>query len=259
MQKKKRVKLALFVWVGVFIFSLAYGQTELKTLHEQPIISVIGRLTTEKHGQKEWLILHAKDAQTYLLTGSFKEQLKNMFLEFGENNLVSVTGNQDGRSNVSCEQNYKYEEDKKGERNLKIDVKCIRYYNLEVTQILSAKQSDEKIPPPKRDIEEERGLTKQTGRQPLIAPIIGEIYGKITAVSLRSPIKTIEVTNQDKNSPLKNITLVVSPDTRIAKKIGKEEPIALRAEALKEGQRVTAVYSRDELKTEALFITITKE
>lgn len=259
MIKEKRVG-GLFLLSCILFVPLVYAQTELKPLHGRPIISVVGRLAPEKHGEEEWLVLHAKNAETYLIIGDLREKLKNSLLELGENNLVFVTGNQDGRSAVSCERNYQYEENKKGERELKIDTKCIRYYNLEVTDILFAKKSDEEIPPPKRDIEEERRLTKGIGQeQPLIPPIVGEIYGRVSSVNLKSPIKTIKVTNRDKDSPLKKITLIISPDTRIAKKIAEEEPIALSAGALKAGQEVTAVYSRDEFKSEALFITITKE
>lgn len=223
-------------------------------------VSVLGRLNLEKHGQEDWLILHSKDALTYLIRGSLVETLKNSFLELGENNLVSVTGNKDGSSNVSCEQSYQYEYNEKSARELKIATKCIRYYNLEVTQIQFAKKSDEEIPPPKRDIEEERRLTKSVSQQqPLIPPIVGEIYGIVTSVNLKSPIKTIEIDNQDKSSPMKKITLMISPDTRIVKKIGEEEPMALRVGALQTGQEVTVVYSHGELKSEALFITITKE
>jgi len=222
-------------------------------------ISVLGRLSAEKHGQDEWLVLHAKDAETYLITGGFGEKLKNSLLELGENNLVFVTGIRDGRSHISCGQSYEYKSSKKDERQFKIDTKCIRYYDLRVIQILFAKKSDEEIPPPKRDIDEERRLIKTGGPQALIPVIMGEIYGKITGVNLESPIKTVEIANLDKDSPLQSITLLIGPDSRIAKKIGKEEPMALSVEALKTGQAVTAIYSKGELKNDAIFITITKE
>jgi hypothetical protein len=255
-EEKKFISLS-FLFVFIFLIIGVYAQTESPALKEPSVISVEGRLSTEQHGQEEWLVLHAKDAKTYLVKGDLKEELRNKLLELGTDNLVSVTGNQDARSNVSCEQSYQYESKEKGKQELKVSTKCIRYYNLEVTQVIFAKKSDQDLPPPQRDIAEERRLTKGLGQQPLLSPIIGEIYGKITAVNLRSPIKTLEVTNLDKNSPLKNITLVVSPDTRIAKKIGQEEPMGLRPDALKVGQKVTVVYSKGELKTEALFITIT--
>lgn len=258
MIRKKRIAQACLLILFVFT-TLAYSQTETRPLHERPIISVLGRLSIEKHGQEDWLVLHAKNAETYHLTGNLQDKLKNSLLDLGEENLFFVTGKQDGSSSVSCTRSYKYETKKKGQRELKTDSQCIRYYNLEVTDMLFAKKSDEKIPLPKRDIEEEKRLSQIPGPQPLIPPIIGEIYGKISALNLKSPIKTVEVTNRDKDSPMKKLTLVISPDTRIAKNIGKQEPMALPKEALKDGQEVTAVYSRSEFKAEALFITITKE
>ncbi|MCM8780763.1 MAG: DUF502 domain-containing protein [Candidatus Omnitrophica bacterium] len=261
MSKEKKISNVLLL-LGCVLFvlvSLTYSQTELQPLHKRPIISIVGRLAIEKHGQDEWLVLYAKNAEAYLIIGDLKAKLKNSLTELGENNLVFVTGNQDGRSNVSCEQSYKYEYDKKGEKKLKIDVKCIRYYNLEVTHILFAKKSDEEIPPPKRDIEEERRLTKTVGQQPLMRPVVGEIYGTVSEINLKSPIKTVEIFNQDKDNPIQKVVLVISPDTRIVKKIGNEEPIALSTKALKTGQEVTAVYFKGELKNEALYITITKD
>jgi hypothetical protein len=255
---KKKARIGLFTLAGcIFCLALAYSQTERRPLPERPIISVVGRLALEKHGKDEWLVLHAKNAETYLITGNLIEKLKNSFLELGQNNLVSVTGNQDGRSRLICEQSSQYEYNKRGERELKISAKCIRYYNLEVAQILFAKKSDEEIPPPKRDTEAEKMTIRDAGQQTLMPVAIGEIYGIVSSINLKSPIKTMEINNQDKGSPIKKITLIISPDTRIAKKIGEEEPITLRAEALKVGQKVTAVYSRSEFKAEALFITIT--
>jgi len=258
MIKERKVILGLFL-ISIFHWPLVYGQVESPTLAEKSVVSAEGRLAVEKHGKEEWLVLHAKDAQTYLVKGNCVEKLKTSLLELRENNLVSVAGNQDGRSNVSCEQSYKYETKEKSTRELKVSIKCIRYNHLEVTQILWAKKSAEEIPPPKRDIEEERRLTRTLKQQPLISPIVGEIYGKITSLNFKSAVKTVKVANQDKDSPLENVILIITPDTRIVKKVGEEEPMALRIEALKVGQKVTAMYSKDELKAEALFITITKE
>jgi len=256
--KKRKAILGLLGLFSILAWGLGYAQTESQPSPAASVISTEGRLTTEKHGEEEWLVLHAKDATTYLISGNLREQLKNKLLELGANNLVSINANIDGRSHVSCDQSYQYEAKEKGEKELKISTKCIRYYILEVTRILSAKKSNEEIPPPKRDVAEESRLTRNLKQQPLIAPIMGEIYAKITAVNLKSPIKTLEVANQDKDSPIKELTLVISPDTRIVKKIGAEEPLGLRAEALKAGQKVTVVYSKGELKAEALFITITE-
>jgi len=262
MIKEKKVRVGLFLLLCILASSLTYAQTQTEPLSgEQPIISVEGRLVLEKHGQEDWLVLHAKNAETYLIIGEFKEKLKNSLLELGKGNLISVTGKSGGRSKLSCEQNYQYKLNKEGQRELAAESKCIWYYNLGVTQLLFAKKSDEEMPPPKRDIEEEKRMTARDGQnQGLTMPLItGEIYGKITSVNLKSVVKAVEVANRDKDSPLKNIALVITPGTQIAKKIGKEEPMFLKDGALKAGQEIIAVYSRSEFKSEALFITITKE
>ena len=248
--------LAMLLIIGFCFPSFTLAEDKVKPLHQRPIISVAGRLQQ----QEERLILHAKNAETYLITGKLVPELKKKLAEIGENNLVFVTGNQDGRSNVSCERTNKYETDTKGKQELKIDVRCIRYYHFEATQIIFAKKSMAGIPEPKRDLEEERRMLKSNpDPQGIIPPITGEIYGKITAVNFNAPIKTIEVANRDRNDPLKAVTLIVSLDTRIAKNIGEKELMALGVNALKTGQDITVVYSRTEFKTEALFITITKE
>jgi hypothetical protein len=258
MLKKKKVwGLILLACFATVV--LVYAQTEAPSSNPQQTVSVLGRLALEKHGQQDWLVLHAKDADTYLITGTLIEKLKGSLQEFGENNLVLVSGNKSGRYNISCERTYKYVYDDKGKKELKVAATCIRYNILEVAEIVSAKKSDEEIPPPKREIEEEKKLTESLGKQPLLKPIMGEIYGKIKSLNLKSPIKTIAIVNRDKNSPVKKITLIISGDTRIVKKTAGEEPIPLMKEALKVGQEVTVVYSKTELKSEAIFITITKE
>lgn len=260
MVKEKRVIGFLFLALGIFFTSSAYSQTESPALHQRPVISILGRLSLEKHGESEWLVLHAKNAETYQITGNLGEKLKDSLLELGEKNLVFVTGNQDGKYNIACERIYSYKDNKQGERELKIDTKCIRYYNLEVSQILFAKKSDEEIPPAKRDSEEERKAANNLTRQTLSRPVMGEIYAKITSINLKSALKTVEAANRDKNSPIEKITLMITADTHIAKKMGEaQEPVSLKAEALKAGQEITAVYSKDEFKTEAIYITITKE
>jgi hypothetical protein len=88
---------------------------------------------------------------------------------------------------------------------------------------------------------------------------IGEIYGKISEITLNSPFKTLTVTNRDSSDALKKISAIITQNTRIVKKIGAAEPIILLPNALSVGQEVTVAYARDELKNEALYITITKE
>jgi hypothetical protein len=257
---KAKIVIGLLGVALLFPLAVDSVQAESRPLHQRPTISVLGRLALEQSGQKERLVLHAKNAETYLIKGNLIQELKNLLSEFGENHLVFVTGKQDGKSSVVCEYFRKYEYDDKGEGKFKTDVKCIRYWNLEVIQVLFAKKSDEPIPPPKREIEEERRLIAGKNILALEPPVItGEIYGKVISVNLKSPIKTIEIANRDKSSPIKDIILMITPDTRIVKKIGEQEPMALAPEALRSDQEVTAVFFRDEFKSEALYITITKE
>lgn len=226
------------------------------SLQQKQVISVWGRLTLETHGQDKWLILQAKNTEAYFIKGGLVEKLKQLLLDLGRENLVFLTGNKEDRGRLSCEK--QYHRDDLG-RLKDISAKCIRYNELEVTSILKAKKSSEYIPPPKRDTQEERKLIAGI-REEGLPPVFGEIKGVVTAVNLKSPIKTVEIENLNKDSPLKKITLIVSAaSTRVAKKIGKEEAIGLGVEGLKAGQEIMASYVRDEFKTEALLITIIKE
>lgn len=257
---KEKIAYRLFLLTFLFFLPLSFSQAQAESLWQRPVISVVGRLALEEHGKEEWLVLHAKDAKTYLIKGNLTEKLKNSLLELGENNLVSLAGDQDGKSNISSGRFYKYEYDEEGERKLNVDTKAIRYYHLRVTQILFARKSYDVIPPPQRDIKEEKRLMTTGGGSQAGEPVImGEIYGKIVSVDLKSPLKTIEVLNRDKSSPLKKIILMLTAGTHIVKQIDQEEPIRLTSASLRRGQRVIAVYSRQGIRSEALFITITKD
>ena len=113
------------------------------------------------------------------------------------------------------------------------------------------------------DIEQEKmammSVAPQPTTQSITPPVIAEIKGTISSLNLKSPIKTLKITNANKDDPLKEIILLIGPNTRVAKSIGEEEPMYITANALEENQEITAVYSRDERKSEALFITIKKE
>lgn len=264
MLKKEKI-IGLFL---LFFLSVAwvYAQDEVKNatkpLVEQKTVSIEGRITLEKQGKEEQLILHAKNAKTYLVLGELKDKLKTSLLELGQGNVVLLEGNLDDGDHLSCRHSSQYEYDKEGNPVLNRDVQCIRYYHFIAKQILFAKKSDEEIPPPERDTEAEKKAKDEARRLERLMqppPIIGEIYGKIKSINLKSPVKTIVIVNRNKASERKEMTLMLMANTKIAKKIGDTEPIWLMAEALKAGQEVTAMYSRTELKTEALAITITKE
>lgn len=225
---------------------------------EWPVVTTSGRLALEKNGE-ETLVLHSKNAKTYIIKGGLAEKLKSLLLDLGESNLVTVTGKRDGSSRVSCHNSYKF--DAKGDKIM--ESLCIRYYNLVVTEIIETTKSDEEMPPPERDIAEEEKAMKSTLSQLQkegLAQIL-EIRGKIMSLNLRSSIKTVEVSYRDKHNQPLSAVLFLTNNTRVAKKniADDKEPMYLTENSLREGQEITAIYSRDQRKAEALFITITKE
>ncbi|MFA5430412.1 MAG: hypothetical protein WC329_04575 [Candidatus Omnitrophota bacterium] len=225
-------------------------------------IQVSGKVSVEKmQNNKDRIWFTDLQGKSYRLSGELSGELKDKFAELGENNLFSLKITPDGKYSLSCEKTQTYVFNNKNERTLQIDAKCIRAYFAGIDAILSAKRSDKPGPEPIRDIVEERNLIASASSQkPGIIPFTtGEIYGKISAMDLNSPFKTLTVTNRNSSEALKKISAVITQNTRIVKKIGAAEPIILLPNALSVGQEVTVVYARDELKNEALFITITKE
>lgn len=226
-------------------------------------IQVSGKVSVEKiQNNKDRIWFTDLQGKSYRLCGELSGELKDKFAELGENNLFSLKITPDGKFSLSCEKTQTYVFNNKNERTLQIDAKCIRAYFAGIDAILSAKRSDKPGPEPIRDIVEERNLiaTSASSQKPGIIPFTtGEIYGKISAMDLKSPFKTLTVTNRDSSDALKKICTIITQNTRIVKKIGAAEPIILLPNALSVGQEVTLVYARDELKNEALYITITKE
>lgn len=236
-------------------------QVTIKVLKpkEWPIVETSGRLILEPRGKDERLVFHARDGQLYTVKGKFVEQLKDLVLKLGKDNIVSVVGKKGIPSSLSCHNTYSF--DDKG--NKKIETNCVRYYDLEVIKFFDAKQSNEELPPPKRDAEEERKtMTSELSnlqQQGMLQYVT--IEGTIKSLNLRSPIKTVEVTCIDKkeNKPL-NKSLLISPNTHIAKKnIKTQEYMDLGVNSLEVGQKITVIYVWDERKSEALVITITRE
>ena len=96
------------------------------------------------------------------------------------------------------------------------------------------------------------------GTQSLSIPeVVGEFFGEVVELNLRSPIKTITIQNDDENDPLQQLILVINDKTVIARKgIGEEEGMLLTYKALEQGQNLSVIYSRSETQTKALTITI---
>lgn len=227
--------------------------------HEVPIITTTGRLSLEKRGTVEQFTLLDKNGESYLIKGTLVGELKKVLLDLGENNLVTVRGNQDGSYGSSCHTSRGF--DSQGKKT--IDSKCIRYYNLVVTRIIETKKSSEKMPQAKRDAEEEKKAMQSALSRPQLEGLTQmiQIEGKITSLNLKSAIKSMEVTYHDKNNQAINKTLLISPKAQIAKVNlkDKENPIYVDANALKIGQEIVLTYSRNEQVSEAILITITKE
>lgn len=226
--------------------------------HEWPIITTTGRLFLNPVGEEERIALLARDGSSYYIKGELEGKTKEILSELGENNLVTVTGKQSGSYDISCRNTYSF--DLEGNRT--VDTQCNRYYHLEITKILNAQQSDEEMPPPERDIEEERKARAAALTHLLQQELtqIAELRGEITSLNLRSPIKTMEVAFRDKDGQELKKNLLLTSNTRIVKKsLQEEELMYLSINSLRVGQEVNIVHSRDERKTEALFITIMKE
>jgi len=230
---------------------------------EWPILTATGRLSLKLRGDKEELTFLTREGDSYYIKAGLIEELKDILSNLGEDNLVTLTGKKDGAYDVSCRNIYKFD----AEGNRMIDTLCIRFYHLEVSKIIDAEKSDERLPAPKRDIEEEKraraSALSHIQQQALIATRMEEVRGRLIALNLRSPIKTMEVAFLDKDNQELTRSLLLTSSTRVAKRgLDGEEPMYISVNALRVGQEVNVIYSwdsRDERKNEALFITIMKE
>ncbi|MCU0650691.1 MAG: hypothetical protein MUC52_00455 [Candidatus Omnitrophica bacterium] len=224
-----------------------------------PALTLSGKIFLQKHGKSEWVVLHAKNSKAYLLIGDLLDNLKAISSDKNPRIIVTLTGSLDGKSNVSCKQQTSVEADAKGNKKTSTKVNCIRYHVFDVLSIDSAAESDETIPAPLPDVAAGQKALRAAEQAVRKQGIMGEIYGRIKSCNIQSVPKTIDVQNADRTSPLKSLTVIITADTRIVKKIGQTEPSPLLAENLKPGQRVTVVYTRNEIRSEAMFITVTKE
>jgi len=236
----------------------AYAQKAAAPVKQPEIITVQGRLELEKHGQTDWLILHSKDAQTYLIKGGLQNTLKKIFFDLGSKNLVQLTGKKNGKYNIFCTRRNSYETNDKNESELVTKSRCYRYYYLEAAKIVSKEISEENMPDPVRDSKQE--VLSQSESPDIPKPIVGEIRGTINNLNMtvNNPIKSVEINNLDTTDPLKKILLIFTPETRILLNVADENPMPMDKTALEIGQEVTAIYQRDENKSEALSITINK-
>ncbi len=255
---KTTISFSCFILISSLLCPVQPAAAENNT--KQPVVAapakdvqiqVSGKVSVEKmQNNKDRIWFTDLQGKSYRLSGELSGELKDKFAELGESNLFSLKITPDGKFSLSCE------------KTLQVDATCIRAFFARIDAILSAKRSDKPGPEPIRDIAEERNLivSATPHKSAITNPFtIGEIYGKISEIALNSPFKTLTVTNRDSSDALKKISVIITQNTRIVKKIGAAEPIILLPNALSVGQEVTVAYARDELKNEALFITITKE
>jgi len=263
-------KSAFFCFVIISFFScvlqLSAAENTVNTPPAPPPakdvqLKITGKVSVESGQTKEHLYLTDLTGRSYRLYGDLLKGLRSKASELGDKNLFSLKVTPDGKSSISCEKVQTYTFNSKNEKTLQIEAKCVRSYFARVDEIVSAGYTDKPVPEPIRDTTEEHNIITASASQKsgIIPFTTGEIYGKIGAVDLNSPFKTVLVVNRNSSDALKQIPLIITQNTRIAKKIGMAEPINLLPNALTVGQEVTAVYARDELKSEALYITITKE
>lgn len=255
------MRIGIILAVFSISISLAplYGQD--KPERQENILSLTGRLALEsREKEPDRLLLYGMDRKIYIIHGDFRGILESLLSDLGESNLLSVRGILWEGYDVSCRTKYGFSE--QGEKTL--DTQCLRYYHFNVTRIDEAKKSEEEIPPPERDAIEEARV-RQTAlarihQESLAGIVIRNIEGKINSLNLRAPIKTIKISFRDKHNRPVNKVLLLTSETRIAKKaLDAKEPLFLGLNSLRVGQEVYIEYSEDEYKPEALFITITKE
>ncbi len=254
-------KIFFFLIIGLIVCypyicfsSPSKEESNIKLPHQPTVISLLGRVYIEKHGNKERLIMVTKNGEGYYFEGGIINELKKQLLQLGENNIFFLTAKKDGSHIIHCIRNLKT----KGERKF-FDVKCVRYYKLEPLFIIKAEKSNEVFPPPKRDLKEEIDVLTKTALQPRFNTeiVLGEFEGKIVKTNVKSPVKTIEVENKNKHSPVRRLIVIIDPSTKIFKMLkGSDQLIVLSPKDLTVGRKVSVVYSSFKEQNVAQFITV---
>ena len=261
-----KLRNILYSFLIIYLSSwipISYADTTLASTKpdKKKELTVSGRVNLQEKPDKNHLVISCVDGNSYELYGQLSGTLETKAKELGMNNLFSLQIILDGRNRVSCEKSQTYVYNEENERTSKVTAHCIRYGLAEIKAILTEELSSKPLPQPIEDLEAEaKIIAEQTpGKNSAVGYVLGEIYGSIAEANINTPMQTITVVNKNKTSSLKQLVLLITGNTQIFKKIGAEEPIVLLPDALRRGQELTVVYSRDELKNEALYITITKE
>jgi hypothetical protein len=252
--------IAFSCLLGPLTLILSGPECSAQTAPRDPgSITVTGRVSIEQRGKSDRLILHATDAAAYLIQGDLAGQLRHIAQKKPGINLVTVTGIAAGNSSLSCDRTNTPAITPAAVKELRTEIRCFRYMHLDVRAILSVAESAQPMPPMQRDAAAEAKMASGASGQNPAPPDIGEIYGTITDCNFRAAVKTIDIQNSDAESPLRSITVLITAETKIVRRIGAAEPQSLTPDSLQTGQRVTVVYSKNDIRTNAMFITVTKE
>lgn len=222
-------------------------------------ITVAGRLYLDKLGTEELLVLHGTDKKAYLVSGALSIQLAAIARQKKDAHIVELSGLLDPAQTIrNCDSRNDLAYNDKGEQVVNRTSTCIRYFHFEPRTIVSCVDSAVALPELEHDTLAEMHTRSAPPVGDLKPAIIGEIYGTIRQVNLRSPLKTVEIRNSDTKSTLKSVTVVITAKTRIARAVKGKEPVPMMPENLKAGQQVVVMYDRNEIRTEALSIAVTK-
>ncbi|MDD4940486.1 MAG: hypothetical protein PHS64_05255 [Candidatus Omnitrophica bacterium] len=261
--REKKLRVIFFVLPAISLltaglpFLLGYCQSTPASGSE---ITVSGRLYLEGSPDKgERLILHGVDQKAYLISGALAGQLLDIARQKKDLNRVELTGVLDPVKTIrQCETRNDLAYNDKGEQIINRTASCIRYYHFEPRTIVSCIDSNAVLPELIHDTQAETHARASPPVNDLKPAMIGEIYGTIRQVNLRSPVKTVEIRNSDHKSDLKSVTVVITAKTRIARVVKGKEPVLMLPENLKTGQPVVVMYDKNEIRTEALSIAVTK-
>lgn len=216
-----------------------------------------GRLGYHDWGKDKRLIFHGQDGLGYIIEGDMTEKLKDVLFQLGENNLVCLKAYKAKGHTIHCRHSYDF--DAKGNR--KEDTVCLKYGSLEVFEIISQALSDQELPPLPRDSEAEAEARSRNSHEQFSLTggqksVLSQYKGTIKKVNLKSPIKSVVIVPDASSARAEEITLLLTANTRVAKRLSKDKGLALDAYSLKKGQKVLVIYSHDDFNGEALNVTV---
>jgi WD40 repeat protein len=193
------------------------------------------------------------EGKSYSLTGSHTQKITKLYKNLGRDNLLTLKGKPSDRHYIACTHQYEYADQ---DSQKTVATQCIKYIYFDVLEILKAEKSQREIAPALRETLAEKEMSSAAMGQDELSKtlkITGQATGEITFVNLKSPIKTLEVTEKKGSS----LIFILDTETKITrKKLQEEEPVSLSPSSLETGQKVTVVYQRNREKNKAVFITV---